>query len=302
MDEVLITGSSGFLGNHLINSMQDSQRIFGISNKEQNSIMKNFHHKKLDLRKENINIRSEISTIIHLAALSDVKYCNENPSLCFDINVLGTKKVLEICRKKDLNLIFASTSHVYGKPEKNPIVEKESTKPNSIYSTTKIIGENLCESYSKTYGLDITVLRFFSIYGPNAPNHNVIYNIINQYQTNSKIKIGNLKPKRDFLYIDDAIKAIKIVNKNQKGFQIFNVGSGESYSIRTICKKIENIMKKRLMIEVDKSKIRKNDIPEIRSDYSKIKKIHGWKPEISLYEGLKKTCYYQRKENYIINH
>jgi len=202
-----------------------------------------------------------------------------------------------MCRKKDTKFIFASTSHVYGKPEKNPISEKERTKAGSIYATTKMMGENLCESYAKTYGLNIAIFRFFSLYGPYAPKHNVVYNIINQYRDNSKIKIGNLKPRRDFLYIDDAIRAIKIVNKNQKGFQIFNVGSGKSFSIKTVCDKIEKIIKKKVRIEVDKSKIRKNDVLEMRCSYNKIKKIHCWKPLISLDEGLKKTCDYYQKIN-----
>ena len=295
MDEILITGSSGFLGNHLVNSLQNSQKVIGWSNNKQKNQSKNFRHSKKDLRVKNISITSNISSIIHLAAISDVKYCNENPSTCFDVNVTGTKKMLEICRKKDTNFIFASTSHVYGKPEKNPISEKEKTKPNSIYATTKIIGENLCESYAKTYGLNITIFRFFSLYGPNAPKHNVVHNIINQYINNSKIKIGNLRPKRDFLYIDDAIRAIKIVNKNQKGFQIFNVGSGKSFSVKMICDKIEKIMKKKVTIETDKTKIRKNDILEIKSNYSKIRRIHHWEPKISLDEGLKKTCQHYEK-------
>ena len=131
--------------------------------------------------------------------------------------------MLEICRKKDANFIFASTSHVYGQPKKNPICEKEDTKQNSIYASTKIAGENLCELYSKTYGLNISILRFFSLYGPNSPKHNVIFNIINQYKNNSIIKMGNLKPKRDFLFIDDAIRAINLINENQKGFEIFRL-------------------------------------------------------------------------------
>jgi nucleoside-diphosphate-sugar epimerase len=290
MTKILITGSSGFLGKHLINSMQNSQKIIGWSNNNQQTKLKNFEHTKIDLTSKNISIKSKISSIIHLAAISDVKYCNSNPSLCSDINILGTKKMLEICRKKDANFIFASTSHVYGQPKKNPICEKEDIKPNSIYAATKIIGENMCESYAKTYGLDISVLRFFSLYGPNSPKHNVIYNIINQYKSNSKIKIGNLKPKRDFLYVDDAINAIKIINKNQKGFQILNVGSGKSFSIEKICEKIEKIMKRKMKIEIDQNKIRKNDILEIRCDNKKIKKMFGWKPQIPLEKGLEKTC------------
>ena len=97
------------------------------------------------------------------------------------------------------------------------------------------------------------------------------------------------------MYIDDAINAIKIVNKNQKGFQIFNVGSGKSFSIKTVCNEIEKIMGKKVVIKVDKNKVGKNDVLEMRSNYNKIKKIHCWKPQISLNEGLMKTCDYYQK-------
>lgn len=295
MNEVFITGSSGFLGSHLTNSMKENSRIIGLGNNYQKIKSKNIRYNKIDLRAKNIRINSKISSIIHLAALSDVKFCNENPSLCIDVNVLGTKKILEICRKKDANFIFASTSHVYGKPNKIPISEKEEIKVNSIYAASKIMGENLCESYAKTYGLNIAILRFFSIYGPGAPKHNVINSIINQALSDSQVRLGNLKPKRDFVYVDDVINAIKITNNLQKGFQVFNVGGEKSFSIKTICDKIEKNLMKKIKIKIDKIKIRKNDILDIRSDCSKINKMYNWKSETSLEEGLLKTCQFYQK-------
>ena len=86
--------------------MAKSQKIIGLSNSKQGSNSSNIIHKKIDLRAKNLTIKSEISSIIHLAAVSDVKYCNENPSSCFDINVLGTKKILEVCRKKDIDFLL----------------------------------------------------------------------------------------------------------------------------------------------------------------------------------------------------
>jgi nucleoside-diphosphate-sugar epimerase len=286
LDTLLLTGSSGFIGSNLVSSINSNYKIFGISNKKQTNKIKNFFHQKKDLNVEDIKIRSSFSTIVHLAALSDVKYCELNPSICVNVNVLGTKKMLEICRKKDSNFIFTSTSHVYGSPKKIPITEDERVKPTNIYATSKIMAENLCESYAKTYGLNIAVLRLFSVYGPNSPQHNVVHSIMNQYMTKQVINLGNLKSKRDFIYIDDVIDAIKIIIKKQKGYEVFNVGCGKSTSIKSICDNISKISKRKPKINLIKNKLRKNDIKEIKCSYSKINKIHNWKPKYDLNLGL----------------
>lgn len=281
---LLITGSSGFIGSHLISSVVSDYKIIGISNKKQSKKMNFFHYEK-DIAKE-VRIKSSLSTIIHLAAVSDVRYCELYPSLCINVNVLGTHKILEMCRKKDANLIFTSTSHVYGLPKKLPIMEDEMIKPTSIYATSKIMAENLCESYAKTYGLNITVLRLFSVYGHNSPVHNVVYNIMNQYITKSIVNLGNLKSKRDFIYITDVIDAIKIILENQKGYEVFNVGSGYANTIRSVCDKVSKISKRNLRIESKMDKLRKNDIKEIKCSYSKINRIHKWSPKFDLDAGL----------------
>jgi nucleoside-diphosphate-sugar epimerase len=293
----LITGSSGFIGNHLISSIASNYKIIGVSNKKQVNKMKNFFHLEKDLSVEEIRIKSSLSTIIHLAALSDVRYCELNPSLCIDVNVLGTKKILEICRKKDADFIFTSTSHVYGQPKKLPVIEDEVIKPTSIYATSKIMAENLCESYAKTYGLNITVLRLFSVYGPNSPIHNVVYNIMNQYITKPIVNLGNLKSKRDFIYIDDVIYAINLILQNQKGYEVFNIGSGYMNSIKSICEKVAKISKRNLRIESAMNKLRNNDIKEIKCSYSKINRIHKWSPKFDLDLGLQTMYNYMNTKS-----
>lgn len=282
----MLTGSNGFIGSNLISSINSNYKIIGISNKKQIKKIKNYFHQKKDLYIEDIKIRTPISTIVHLAALSDVKFCEKNPSLCINVNVLGTKKMLEICRKKDANFLFTSTSHVYGTPKKIPITEDEILKPTNIYATSKIMAENLCESYAKTYGLNIAILRLFSVYGPNSPKHNVINSIMNQYMTKQVVNLGNLKSKRDFIYIQDVIDAIKLVIKKQRGYEVFNIGCGKSTSIESVCRNVSKISKRKPKINSVKTKLRNNDIKEIKCSYYKINKIHNWKPKFNLNLGL----------------
>ena len=185
-------------------------------------------------------------------------------------------------------MIYPSTSHVYGIPKKLPIKETHPTNATSVYSESKISAEKLCQAYSKSYGLNISVLRLFSTYGPKNSEYKVESRIIRQLLSNSMIKIGNLSPKRDFIYIDDVTKAFQIVIKNLKNFNTYNVGSEKSYSIQEICNILKKLSGKKTPIVADREKLRKNDIKNVVSDCSKIKKL-GWKPKISINKGLELT-------------
>ena len=106
-----------------------------------------------------------------MAAITDVLWCQNNPVKCFDSNVGITQKLLEVARIKDCKFVYLSTSHVYGHPIHNPIRESDPVHPESIYAASKFAGEILCESYAKSYGLNISVARLFSVYGPYSSPH-----------------------------------------------------------------------------------------------------------------------------------
>jgi len=287
MKQIIITGHNGFLGsNILLKLVSEKYDITGISKtiKKNNSI-KQIKRNILNIKDSDI---AKNSCIIHLAAITNVAYCEKYPEECYKVNAIATQKILEIARKKNCSLIYPSTSHVYAIPHKLPIKETHPTNATSVYSESKISGEKLCETYSKSYGLNISVLRLFSTYGPKNSEYKVESRIITQLLSNRSIKIGNLSPKRDFVYIDDVIRAFQIVMKNLKGFNTYNVGSERSYSIQEICNILKKLSGKKNPIIVDKKKLRKNDIKNVVSDCSKIKKL-GWKPKISINKGLELT-------------
>ena len=183
-----------------------------------------------------------------------------------------------------MKFLFLSTSHVFGFPQIIPINEEHPRHPSSIYASSKLCGEVLCESFAKTYDLDVSIVRLFSIYGPQSPDHLVTSKIISQLLTKKIIKLGNLSARRDFLYINDAINAISFVMKKINGFDTFNVGSGKSHSIMELLKTIKKISKTKAKFEQDKSILRKNEILEITSDSTKLRKL-GWKPKFTFNEG-----------------
>ena len=292
MKKILITGATGFIGSHLIPELSQNHKIVGISKNKIKSF-KNFTSSSLDITKSNLRIKNDYSDIIHMAAYSDVAYCNLNPVKCYEFNVKSTQKMLEIARKNDSSFVFLSSSHVYGNPKKQPILENSSCNPSTHYASSKRMSEILCETYSKTYGLNIRIARIFSVYGPNSPKSNLIFNIVNQIINNPKIILGNISPKRDFIFISDVIDGlVKITNSKKKKFEIYNLGSGKSISIKNLVHDCSRISNTKLKIVLSKEKSRKNEIMNVQANISKMKKELNWKPKISLNEGLEKTFNY----------
>jgi len=289
LKKILITGATGFIGNYLIPELTKNHKIIGISkNKIKSS--KNFISSSADITKSNLKIKNQFTDIIHMAAYSDVNYCNLNPTKCYELNVKSTQKMLEIARKKDSKFLFISSSHAYGNPIKQPISESALCNPSTHYASSKRMSEILCETYSKAYGLDIQIARIFSVYGPKSSKSNLIFNIINQIINNSKIILGNTFPKRDFIFISDVISGlIKIINSKKNGFEIYNIGSGKSISIENLIKNCFTISNKKLKIISLKEKRRKNEIMNVQANISKMKKDFNWETKVSLKKGLEIT-------------
>ena len=286
MKTVLVTGFNGFIGSHLIPEIQKKFHVVGVSNSKNSEI--NIQQIKQNISKINEkHIPKKISKFIHLAAISNLDFCQKNPDKVFETNIHGTHYILELARKKDSDLVFMSTSHVFGKTNNIAIKENYPKNPLSLYAATKLSGEIMCESYANSYGLNIGVARLFSLFGPNGPKHSVTYNIIQQILNKHVITLGNINAKRDFLYIKNVIDAILIIMKKNRGFNDYNVGSGKSHSLMQICTKVKNISKKNITIEGIQQKFGNNSY-EVKSNSTKLKKL-GWKPKTTLDDGLKLT-------------
>jgi len=283
LKKILITGISGFIGKNLIDNLVSEYKIIGLS---KNGKKSKLNHIIKDINKVTAKDFKNIFCVIHLAAITDPKICEDFPEKCITTNVSGTQKILEAARKNNCKVIYASTSHVYGIPKKIPINETASVSPTSIYAGSKLAGEILCESYHKQFDMDISIVRIFSVYGPKSDNHYVLSNILTQLKTSNKIKLGNINSRRDFIFISDVTNAIKIILNNINGYNIYNVGAEKSYSIKEICKKLEKSYGK-IIIKNNLKQKRKFDAKKIICDSSKLKKL-GWKPEIPLNEGLQK--------------
>jgi nucleoside-diphosphate-sugar epimerase len=297
MKPILITGANGFLGSHLADFyLKQDTEIYGISHGLSKFSKVNQIHDDILTAKI---LPNDVSTILHFAALTDIQYCENNPSECYKINVEGTKNILELARKNDSNLIFASSSHVYGKPNSLPILETDPLNPISIHAKSKVKAESLCEEYAVLYGINISIIRTFSIFGSGSPSYALISRIINQILNNKKIILGNLDSKRDFLHISDFLDAIDVLIKSKiKGCSKFNIGSGESFSVNDVCHNLLRISGSSNSIEFDSNLIRNNDVHELVCDNYKLKKL-GWSPKLSFNAGLEQVFnYFKTNSNY----
>ena len=294
MQKILVTGYTGFIGCHLVDSLKKKYDIIGLARNKKK--IPDISQIKCDIRKLTTEkLPKKIDSIIHLAAMTDLLSCQNNPVECFDINVNGTQNLLEIARKMKSKFFYVSTHHVYGYPKKLPVSENDPLNPESIYATSKAMSELLCKSYSSSFGVDASLLRLFSVYGPKSPEHLVTTRLILQLHRGNKFEVGNLSPKRDFIFIKDVCSAIEIILLKSRGSNVYNIGTGKSYSIFDICKILQNISMKKMTTKSIKSLSRKSDVQNIFADNSKIKQL-GWKSQTNFTNGLKLTYdWYSKK-------
>ena len=194
--------------------------------------------------------------------------------------------ILEYCVKKRVEKLIFISSSIYGKPQYNPVNEKHPIMHNNPYTKSKILAEELCKIYAKEYGLKIIILRLANVFGKGLKSGFLISNLYEALENNKPIKIINKKSKRDFIFVDDVVDAILLMIDYECDFEIFNVGSGKSYSFQKILQIFEKIYDVKLDKSFEENKA--NFIPKMELDISKIKQKTKWYPKISLEEGLKK--------------
>lgn len=272
MGKILVTGSSGFIGTQIVKRLHKLEVITDSHNSE---------HIDLQNRDEVMELEST-DLVIHLGGKTPQKELGWEEY--FKNNVIGTLNVLEYCIQKKIKKMIYVSSYVYGNPKYCPIDENHPVNPHNAYTESKYLGERLCEFYCNRTDLNLIILRPFNIFGESLRDGFMITNLINSVKTGKKLTVTNKDSKRDFLYIDDFVDLILKIKDYDFKFQIFNVGSGVSYSFEDIIKKIEVMTSKKIELEYNEN--RAIFIDDIRADISKIKNEIRWEPRIKFDEGL----------------
>ena len=308
MKKILVTGADGFIGSHLTEELvkqgykvhafvfYNSFNSWGWIDTINSEIKDELDIFTGDIRDPNgVRIAMDgIDTVFHLAALVGIPFSYHSPDSYIDTNIKGTLNILQAARQLKTERIFVtSTSEVYGTAQYVPIDEKHPFQGQSPYSATKIGADRLAESFYRSFGLPVTIVRPFNTYGPRQSSRAVIPTIIMQLLNGYKeIKLGNLTPTRDLIYIKDTVNGfIKVAKSNKTIGEEINIASQSEISIAELTQTIINIINPNAKIIQDKQRIRpeNSEVRRLFGSNEKIKKLTNWIPIYNLEKGLKET-------------
>lgn len=303
--KVLVTGADGFIGSHLTQALLAKGckvRALCVYNSFNSwGWLEGVRHPNLEIVTGDVRdaafcrvITRDIDTVFHLAALIAIPYSYVAPQSYVDTNISGT---LNICQGAMDNgcrrVIVTSTSEVYGTAQYVPIDEKHPRQPQSPYSATKIGADAIALSFYNAFSLPVVLARPFNTYGPRQSARAIIPTIISQIAAgNEVIKVGDLRPTRDFNFVEDTCRGfIALAEADGIEGEDFNIATGTEISMGDTFKLIAQLMNADVEFVVDESRLRpaKSEVFRLCGDNSKITAATPWHPEVSIEDGLLRT-------------
>lgn len=314
MKSILVTGAAGFIGSHLCESLLASgNRVIGLDSFDtfydpavkRRNLTRCLSSSSFSLREGDIRdpaiveqtLAGGVDVVVHLAARAGVRPSIENPVLYEDVNVHGTCVLLEAMRRKSLKrLVFASSSSVYGNNRKVPFSESDNVdNPISPYAATKKAGELLCHTYHHLFGMDITCLRFFTVYGARQRPDLAIHKFAKLIDAGKPIPVfGDGSMKRDHTYIDDILSGVTAAIDRVGGFRIYNLGESRPVSLSDLIAALERALGKKAIIE--RLPPQPGDVDQTFADVSLARKELGYDPHTDIDTGLARFVTWLRGE------
>jgi len=313
--KILLTGAAGFIGSHLTEKLlQQGHQITGLDNfddfydpkiKRRNIAdslkNKNFKLAEADIRDKNAvnkTLDESFDCIVHLAAKAGVRPSIDQPNLYADVNINGTIVLLDAVKKFNIKkFIFGSSSSVYGNNKKVPFAESDNVDyPISPYAATKKAAELICHTYHHLYNIDITCLRFFTVYGPRQRPDLAIHKFAALMLKDKPILIyGDGSFKRDFTYIDDIIQGTTAAINKCSGYQIYNLGEAKTISVNQLITELEFALGKKAEKKYLPPQL--GDVAQTYADVTKAKQQLGYNPNTNIKTGLEKFVTWLKKQS-----
>jgi len=311
---VLVTGAAGFIGSRVAEMLlEQGHGVCGVDNmcpaydirlKEYRLERLRSRH-RLDVHPVDIADRGSMAAlwqgygpfdaVVDLAARAGVRQSVEDPWVYIDTNVTGTLNLLELCREHGVRkFVLASTSSLYGAGNPVPFSEDAGTdRPLSPYAASKKGAEALCYTYHHLYGIDVTILRYFTVYGPAGRPDMSLFRFVQWIYEERPLRLyGDGRQSRDFTYVDDVARGT-ILGLKPLGHEIINLGGDSPHDLLELIRLVEAQVGKKALIE--RHPMHPADVMATWADIGKAGRLLGWRPEVSLDEGVCRLCCWYRE-------
>ena len=314
---ILVTGGAGFIGSHLCGRLlREGHRVVCLDNFDdfynpeikRRNIQEVIGEEQFELIEGDIRDTQLIARIfrgqafdvvVHLAARAGVRPSIDYPKLYEEVNVQGTINLLESCREFGIkSFVFASSSSVYGGNSKVPFSEEDRVEtPISPYGTTKRAGELFCYSYHHLFNINITCLRYFTVYGPRQRPEMAIHRFTRLIDGSEMVPMyGDGQSMRDYTYIDDIIDGTLEAISRNKGYEIYNLGESCTIRLIDLIRMLEETLGKKAIIEGWPEQ--RGDMPITYANIEKARKKLGYTPRVSMEEGIGRFVEWYRQNRF----
>ncbi len=276
--KILLTGGAGYVGAKLATALKEKGHEVEIFDKPKDILDEEELEEAIDGQ----------DVVYHLAALAEIKYTDAHPQETFEVNIIGTNNVARICAEKGVLLNFISTCCIYGNPLEVPSVEDRLINPTDSYAMSKAAGEYLVKMWGLSKGLKYNILRFDTVYGPSTKKEMradmCIQIFMNAALIGDNIKItGDGKQSRNFIHIDDLVRALVLVTEKGVVGEMINMAGNEKISVNDIARYAQEFGAR----DIEYVENRKDDFYDQDVSLEKAERLLGWKPEITFDKGIR---------------
>lgn len=272
---VIVTGASGFIGAALVELLRQAGHDVTALTRDRGDVTTAEYWRSLP----------KADHLVHLAGRSYVPDSWKLPIEFIATNVTGTAHAVEYCRAARAHLVFVS-AYVYGVPQRLPVAEDHPVAPNNPYALSKVLAEQACSFHASVTGLPVTIVRPFNIYGPGQQGPFLVPKIVQQLVAGDEIRVDDLSPRRDYLFVGDLVAGIERALACPDGLRVINFGSGVSYSVAAVIELAQRAADTRVRVLCNEQK-RDNEIPDVRADIGRAIKLLAWQPQTSFIDGLR---------------
>jgi nucleoside-diphosphate-sugar epimerase len=305
---VMVTGGAGFIGSTLVRELLGEgaevlvyDNLFSghLSNLEE--VLDEITWMEgdiLDPAFREVLRKHDVEYVFNLAAEPYIPDCYERPKKFFEVNANGTLNVMLACKEEGVKRVLQySTSEVYGSAKYTPMCEHHPTLPLSTYAVSKLAADRLCYTLHHEQGVPVIILRQFNTYGPRETQPYIIPELITQLARTNRLRLGNVRARRDFTYVEDAAKgAIALMREKKAEGEVFNLGTGKDVSIEELAHLTGELMGHgSVKITVEEARLRPLDVERLQANYFKAYRLTGWEPKTELREGMEKTIEWFRE-------